>query len=335
MASEVPLRAPTKRLGTMLIEAGLISEGQLKDALQKKEAEGGFIGKILAEMNFIKEPTLISFLVKQCKIPHINLIEYEIRTELFELVSKELCVKYDLLPIDKLGTILTLAMVDPLDVAALDEVRSACPDLRIKPILCSWNQFRQVMQRLFPDTTPVAQGASMDDFGLSNAPKSPPKKKALQPNKAASSQASSDIDIPDAIVTESLGGKASDATQAFLLTAQARIRDAVRFGMAGIQKRVRDEIAASREGLALTGEQFVLAVEEAVEDAVQEGVSSLLNEMEDALSQSTQLASDLTTEELATVIRTNVKEGIRQASSDTVTNLTRLFVPAGDPPQQK
>lgn len=166
--------APRQRLGELLVQEGIISHGQLADALKRQQEAGGFIGQILVESNIITQSTLVSFLVKQCKIPHISLLDYVVSDELFKLVPKELCQKHRFLPIDKLGKILTLAMVDPLDADALEHVREVCPDLRIKPILCDWNHFDSVARRLFnAQSDQPMQEVSMGSLGLTPAKPKP------------------------------------------------------------------------------------------------------------------------------------------------------------------
>ena len=148
-----PLAAATlsshKRLGELLLEENLITRKQLEEACAIQEAEGGFLGHILVKLGYVTQNAVASCLVKQCKIPHLSLLDYDISMEVLRLVPEDVCRKYHVLPIDKLGRILTLAMVDPLDLDALEEVRRACPDLRIKPILCNWEHFEMVARRVF------------------------------------------------------------------------------------------------------------------------------------------------------------------------------------------
>ena len=138
-----------KRLGAILVEEGLINDLALEEALAEQRKKGGFIGQILVEKGFAKQSDILHSLVKQCKIPHLSLIDYDIHKDLLPLIPKEICFKYNLLPIDKLGRILTVAMVNPLDDEALAEVRRVCPDLRIKPILCDWQHFDTVASHIF------------------------------------------------------------------------------------------------------------------------------------------------------------------------------------------
>ncbi|GMV98978.1 MAG: hypothetical protein AMXMBFR84_01180 [Candidatus Hydrogenedentota bacterium] len=184
------------RLGEVLVDEGVISQAQLDDALRRQKETGGFIGKVLVDAGFIDQRTLIAFLVKQCKIPHISLLDYEINSKLFELVPKELCSKHHLLPIDKLGKILTLAMVDPLDVDALEQVRSTCPDLKIKPILCDWSHFESLSKRLLEEGP--AQSAQEWSSPAYTLPSKPVAKAVPAPDKSASASPPVPEKKPDA-----------------------------------------------------------------------------------------------------------------------------------------
>jgi len=158
--------APPRHLGEMLLYEGLIDQEQLNQALAEQEKEDTYLGQVLVNMNVITQDALTSFLVKQCKIPHLSLQDYDIGTDVLSLVPQEICEKYRLLPIDKLGRILTVAMVDPLHAEALDEVKKACPDLRIKPILCDWRHFEQVAEKVF-QRNDGGKPVTMQSFGLS------------------------------------------------------------------------------------------------------------------------------------------------------------------------
>lgn len=147
-----------KRLGDILLEDDVISKRQLNEALERQRNEAGFIGQILVEQKALTQDALTNYLVKQCRIPHLNLLDYEIDPEALRQVSEEVCLKYYVLPIDKLGRILTLAMVDPLDSRALKEIQRLTPDLRIKPMLCNWEHYQAVVKRIFNKETQKPDG---------------------------------------------------------------------------------------------------------------------------------------------------------------------------------
>lgn len=154
-----------KRLGDMLVEEGLITEQNLQDAILVQKERGGFLGKLLVELGHTTQDQVVSCLVKQCKIPHLSLQEYDIDTSVFNLVPTDMCLEYSLVPIDKLGRILTIAMVDPLNLDAIDAVRQVCPQLRIKPILCSWRDYETVLGKM-TKASPV--GTSYQDEPAGN-----------------------------------------------------------------------------------------------------------------------------------------------------------------------
>ncbi len=159
-------------LAKLLFKEGKASEVQLRDALNKQKASGAFLGEILINDGILDEQSLLNFLAKNCKIPHLSLLDYLIEPTFVSLVSEELCLQYRLLPIDRLGRNLTVAMVNPLDREALKAVQNACPDLRIKPILCAYRHFDLVAEKLFgSDQSKAPASISMQDLGFSSTNK--------------------------------------------------------------------------------------------------------------------------------------------------------------------
>lgn len=174
-----------KNLPNLLLAEGRITEAQLQQAMVKQAQTGQFIGEILIADGVLDQDSLISFLAKHCKIPHLSLLDYLIDKDIVGLLPEDLCLRCRLLPIDKLGKNLTVAMVNPLDADALAEVRQYCPDLRIKPILCAGNHFEIVSQRLFanaPGGEPMSLSAS--SLGL-HMPKDHAKKPTVLPTVSA------------------------------------------------------------------------------------------------------------------------------------------------------
>lgn len=160
-----------KRLGDMLMDGGLITRGQLDEGLAEKERQKCFLGQALVKLGYVSQDELISFLVKQCKIPHINLVDYNVEPRIAHLLPAVLCRHYKLIPIDKLGSILTIAMVNPLDIDALEHARAECPTLNLKPILCTPEHFDIVANRLLGSEggapeKPVDVTVSLSSFGL-------------------------------------------------------------------------------------------------------------------------------------------------------------------------
>ncbi len=130
-----------------LLAQGKVNPVDMQRALHKAEKSGVFIGDVLVEEGVLDEEALLTFLTKYCKIPHLSLLDYLIDEALFSLIPLEMCLKFHVLPIDRMGRNLTVAMVNPLDAAALDAIRERCPGLRVKPILCANRHFETVIRR--------------------------------------------------------------------------------------------------------------------------------------------------------------------------------------------
>ena len=164
--------ASAKSLPAILLEQGKASREQLEHALAIQKQTGAFLGEILVEEGILDEKSLLSFLAKFCKIPHLSLLDYLIDAEVAALVPKEICLEYRLIPIDKLGKNLTIAMVNPLNTMALEVVQAHCPDLRIKPILCAHKHFEAVVAKVFAEDRNSKSGMdlSMSSFGISLSP---------------------------------------------------------------------------------------------------------------------------------------------------------------------
>jgi type IV pilus assembly protein PilB len=113
-----------KRLGDLLVEAGLITEDQLQLVLTEKP-QGQRLGDALLQRGYITEHQLIEVLEVQLGIPHISLYGYPFETNLFTLISKEQALRNLLIPIKKDGDKLFVAMADPMDFFAIDDLRLA------------------------------------------------------------------------------------------------------------------------------------------------------------------------------------------------------------------
>ncbi len=148
-AAESGRAKDTKRLGELLMAERIITAAQFAEAAREQSETGGYIGQILVKKGFATDQAISEYLVRQLKIPRLCLLDYDINDKVLRQIPEDVCLRLRLMPIDRLGRILTVAMVDPLDKGALEEVQLLCPDVRIKPILCDWDHFEIVSKRLF------------------------------------------------------------------------------------------------------------------------------------------------------------------------------------------
>ena len=204
LPSEASDTATIQDLPEMLLAHANVKREQMLRALEIQRTTGDFIGEILVNEGVLDENSLVAFLAKYCKIPHLSLLDYVIDAKLLELVPPALCQQHRLIPIDKMGRNLTVAMVNPLDSRALEALHKNCPDLRIKPILCTAKHFQSVMKRLY--TRYTGQIDFPEDLEAAAKPDSPtlaePEAAALSgnlPEIDASYWASDSDEIPFAV----------------------------------------------------------------------------------------------------------------------------------------
>ncbi|MFH0941192.1 MAG: hypothetical protein V1840_04990 [Candidatus Omnitrophota bacterium] len=115
-------RVTTKQLGELLIERKVIAPEQLQKALDYQKVNGGLIGEILVQLGFSKEEDIAQVLTAQYGFPYLPLTNYDIDLELAKLIPEQVARQYCIIPIDKIGNNLTLAMSNPLNTQAIEDV---------------------------------------------------------------------------------------------------------------------------------------------------------------------------------------------------------------------
>ena len=115
-------RTTTKHLGELLVERGIIDREQVAMAMAYQNEKGGLFGEILVELKFATEEDIAQALTCQYGFPYLPLSNYEIEQEVISSVPENVCRQFCLIPIDKIGKSLTLAMANPLNVNAVEDV---------------------------------------------------------------------------------------------------------------------------------------------------------------------------------------------------------------------
>jgi len=136
----------TRRLGHLLVAERLITEDQLKQALAEQKGKTEKLGSILARLGFITEEQLIGFLSRQYGIPSITLTNIDVDTETLRLVPAPIARKYEILPVKRIGGTLTLAMADPTNVFALDDI-AFMTSLQILPVVAPQATIRKAIEK--------------------------------------------------------------------------------------------------------------------------------------------------------------------------------------------
>ena len=111
------------RLGELLVRNKLIDEKQLAQALEEQKVSGGRLGASLVKLGHLKEEDLAAFLSRQYGVPSINLSEFEVDESVIKLIPAEVAQKYMLVPVNRAGSTLIVAMSDPSNIFAIDDIK--------------------------------------------------------------------------------------------------------------------------------------------------------------------------------------------------------------------
>jgi len=115
-------RIVSKQLGELLLERGIINEMQLEKALKLQKEKGGLIGQIFVMLGFAKEEEIAQALTVQYGFPYLPLECYDMNAEAIKLIPENVALQYNLVAIDKIGDLLTIAMSNPLNYQAVEDV---------------------------------------------------------------------------------------------------------------------------------------------------------------------------------------------------------------------
>ena len=124
------------KLGEILVRENLITSQQLREALDYQRSNGGRLGSNLVKLGIISDDVITAVLSRQYGVPSINLELFQIEEETIKLISQEVAIKYAVLPVSKVGATLTLAMADPTNVFAMDDIKFMT-GLNVEPVVAS------------------------------------------------------------------------------------------------------------------------------------------------------------------------------------------------------
>lgn len=111
-----------EKLGEILVKSGTISEKHLQRALDFQKREGGLLGEILIKLGYVNERNIVEALTEQYGFPYLPLENVDINNEAIKLVPENVARQYKLMPVDLIGDILTLALSNPLNNNAIEDI---------------------------------------------------------------------------------------------------------------------------------------------------------------------------------------------------------------------
>src|SRR6266850_827628 len=136
------------RLGEILVKESLITQDQLQKALEFQRANGGKLGSCLTKMGFITDDDITGVLSRQYGVPSINLKYYEIDPNVIKLIPQDTASRYQVIPLSRVGSVLTIAMTDPTNVFAMDDIKFMT-GFNVEPVVASESAIGDAITRFY------------------------------------------------------------------------------------------------------------------------------------------------------------------------------------------
>src|SRR5204863_3390401 len=136
------------KLGDLLLKTSVITQEQLDSALKEQRDEGGKLGEVIVRLGFASEEDITETLSQQFGVPSINLTDFEIDPSVIKLVPGDVARKYNILPVNKTGATLTIAMADPTNVFAMDDIKFMT-GYNVEPVVASELALQSAIDRVY------------------------------------------------------------------------------------------------------------------------------------------------------------------------------------------
>jgi type IV pilus assembly protein PilB len=144
------------RIGELLLKEKRITPDQLQQALNHQKANGGKLGHNLVRLGLVKDDDITALLSRQYGVPSINLTQFEIDPGVIKLIPADTAQKYEIVPLSRAGATLTIAMTDPTNVFAMDDIKFMT-GYNVEPVVASETAVLEAIQKYYPTAgKPVA-----------------------------------------------------------------------------------------------------------------------------------------------------------------------------------
>jgi type IV pilus assembly protein PilB len=156
------------KLGEMLVKAGLIGPEQLQEALGAQKQSGEKLGYVLISLGYVKEDEITQLLSEQYGVPSINLRHFEIDSSVIDLIPAEVSQKYLVVPVNRTGATLTIAMADPTNVFAMDDIKFMT-GYNVEPVVASEMAIREAIDTYYGSAHSLELKKVMDQMAEDDA----------------------------------------------------------------------------------------------------------------------------------------------------------------------
>ncbi|MDB4954634.1 MAG: type pilus assembly ATPase PilB, partial [Myxococcales bacterium] len=159
------------RIGELLVREKMLSLQQLQQAQDEAKRTGKRLGATLSRLGYVNDQALTQFVAKQYSLPSINLAEIEIEAAVLKLVPREICEKHQVVPVRRNGPTLIVAMADPSNIYAIDELKFLT-QYNIEPVVASEASVEQALSRYYdkgPDLDQMVGDLDIDNVDYTAA----------------------------------------------------------------------------------------------------------------------------------------------------------------------
>jgi len=139
------------KLGELLLKENMVTPQQLQEALNHQKMGGGKLGKAFVSLGFVKDEEITSLLSRQYGVPSINLDHFEVDPAIIKIIPAETARKYQVLPLSRSGAVLTIAMADPTNVFAMDDIKFMT-GYNVEPVVASESAIEDSIERYYGST---------------------------------------------------------------------------------------------------------------------------------------------------------------------------------------
>jgi type IV pilus assembly protein PilB len=181
------------RIGELLLKEKRITPAQLQEALTYQKTSGGKLGFNLVKLGFVKDEEITALLSKQYGVPSINLAQFEIDPAIVKLIPAETAQKYQIVPLSRAGATLTIAMTDPTNVFAMDDIKFMT-GYNVEPVVASETAVTEAITRYYPAGAPAPRVSA-----------EPKKKKEAVPQQAANLNNAATLEMVTRALEETAG----------------------------------------------------------------------------------------------------------------------------------
>src|SRR4030095_11439944 len=136
------------KLGELLLKENMVTPQQLQEALTHQRTNGGKLGKAFVQLGYVRDEEITSLLSRQYGVPSINLDHFEVDPAIIKIIPAETSRKYQILPLSRSGATLTIAMADPTNVFAMDDIKFMT-GYNVEPVVASETSLEEAIHKYY------------------------------------------------------------------------------------------------------------------------------------------------------------------------------------------